>query len=122
MKQNGQLSENRNDWGFIYGEWSAGQNDFEKAFFVAVQELKERAGKMGADAIIGMRQDIDLDTNAFQSFYLQMYGTAVRYKNHIEIEEEEIVEKDLTKEICPYCHRESDKKYNICEFCGKNKH
>ena len=35
---------------------------------------------LGADAIIGMRQDIDLDTNQFQAFYLQMYGTAVKFK------------------------------------------
>jgi uncharacterized protein YbjQ (UPF0145 family) len=35
---------------------------------------------LGADAVIGMRQDIDLDTNGFQFFYLQMYGTAVKFK------------------------------------------
>ena len=34
---------------------------------------------MKADAIVGMRQDIDLDTAGWQFFYLQMYGTAVRY-------------------------------------------
>ena len=39
-----------------------------------------RAEKMGADAIIGMHQDIDMDTNHFQYFYLQMYGTAVKFK------------------------------------------
>ncbi len=44
---------------------------------MAVEELKKRALLLGADAIIGMRQDIDLDTSAFQYFYLQMYGTAV---------------------------------------------
>ena len=32
------------------------------------------------NAIISMRQDIDLDTNSFQFFYLQMYGTAVKFK------------------------------------------
>ena len=63
----------------LYGEFSVGQSDFEKAFFVAVQELKKRAGLLGADAIIAMRQDIDLDTTAFQFFYLQMYGTAVKF-------------------------------------------
>lgn len=50
-----------------------------KSFFVAAEELKERAAMMGADAIIGMRQDIDLDTNGFQYFYLQMYGSAVKF-------------------------------------------
>jgi len=80
MKMQGTISQERADWGFIYGEWSVGQSDFEKGFFVAVEELKERAAMMGADAVICMRQDIDLDTNGFQYFYLQMYGTAVRYK------------------------------------------
>jgi hypothetical protein len=80
MKKQGQVSQGGSDWGFLYGEWSVGQNDFDKAFFVAVQELKKRASMLGANAIIGMRQDIDLDTNGFQYFYLQMYGTAVRFK------------------------------------------
>ncbi len=39
-----------------------------------------RAAALGADAIIGMRQDIDLDTNGFSYFYLQMYGTAVKFR------------------------------------------
>jgi uncharacterized protein YbjQ (UPF0145 family) len=80
MKKQGQIGDKRTDWGFLYGEFSVGQGDFEKAFFVAVQELKKRAIIVGADAIICMRQDIDLDTNAFQYFYLQMYGTAVKFK------------------------------------------
>ena len=80
LKESQQLSKERADWGFLWGEWSAGQNDFDKAFFVAIQELKERAKLVGGDGIIFMRQDIDLDTNGFQYFYLQMYGTAVRFK------------------------------------------
>lgn len=52
---------------------------FDKAFFIAVEELKYRASLLGADAIVGMRQDLDLDTNGIQHFYLQMYGTAVKY-------------------------------------------
>ena len=77
-KKQGQVGAAKADWGFLYGEFSVGQSDYEKAFFVAVQELKKRASILGADAIVGMRQDIDIDTNAFQFFYLQMYGTAVR--------------------------------------------
>lgn len=80
LKQAGQISVERPDWGFLYGEWSVGQNDFDKAFYVATQELKARAAMLGADAVICMRQDIDLDTNGFTFFYLQMYGTAVRFK------------------------------------------
>lgn len=79
LKSNGALSEERSDWGFLYGEYSVGQSDFEKAFFIAIQELKKRATILHADAIIGMRQDIDLDTNGFTFFYMQMYGTAVRF-------------------------------------------
>ena len=68
-------------WGFLYGEFSfAMENNFDKAFFVSVMELQLRAKALGADAIVGMRQDIDLDTNHFQYFYLQMYGTAVKIK------------------------------------------
>ena len=78
MKRSGQMGEDRADWGFLYGEWSVGQSDFEKAFFVSVEELKKRAALLGADVIIGMRQDVDLDTDSFQYFYLQMYGTAVK--------------------------------------------
>jgi hypothetical protein len=76
----GQIGRPSDDWGFLYGEWSVGQSLFEQAFFVAVQELKKRAALLKADAIISMRQDIDLDTTGFQYFYLQMYGTAVRFK------------------------------------------
>ena len=79
-KREGIMSGDRADWGFLYGEWSVGQSDFEKAFFVAVEEMKVRAKMLGADAVIGMRQDVDLDTNGFQYFYLQMYGTAVKFK------------------------------------------
>ena len=78
MRKQGAMSEARADWGLLYGEFSVGQSDFEIAFYVAVQELKKRAALLGSDAIICMRQDIDLDTNAFQFFYLQMYGTAVK--------------------------------------------
>lgn len=79
MRKNGLMGQAQADWGFLYGEFSIGQSEFEKAFFIAVQELKKRAELLGANAIISMRQDIDLDTNAFQFFYLQMYGTAVRF-------------------------------------------
>jgi len=81
MKKDGLISKEGMDWGFLYGELSFGmQNDFDKAFFIAVKEIQKRAEKLGANAVICMRQDIDMDTDHFQFFYLQMYGTAVRYK------------------------------------------
>lgn len=64
----------------LLGEFSVGEDNFEKAFFMATEELKRKALACGADAIIHIRQDIDLDTNGFQYFYLQMYGTAVKRK------------------------------------------
>ena len=81
MKNSALMSERRSDWGFLWGEYSVGQNDFEKAFFVATQELKKRAVMLGGDAVVSMRQDIDLDTSGFQYFYLQMYGTVVKRIN-----------------------------------------
>tara|TARA_B110000305_G_C18868232_1_gene371917 strand:+ start:86 stop:475 length:390 start_codon:yes stop_codon:yes gene_type:complete len=80
LKEESLLNPERADWGVLWGEFSAGQNDFDKAFYIAVQELKSRAAILNADAIVSMRQDIDLDTNGFQYFYLQMYGTAVKFK------------------------------------------
>jgi hypothetical protein len=80
LKKTALLNPEKADWGVLWGEFSAGQNDFDKAFYVAVQELKIRASILKADAIISMRQDIDIDTNGFQYFYLQMYGTAVKFK------------------------------------------
>ena len=79
MRKRGQIGDPQADWGFIIGEWSVGQSDFEMAFYIAVQELKKRAAMLGADAIVCMRQDIDLDTVGFAYFYLQMYGTAVKF-------------------------------------------
>lgn len=80
MKKAGTMSTDRSDWGFLWGEWSVGQGDFEKAFFIAVEELKERTRMLGGDAVVHMRQDIDIDTNGFAYFYLQMYGTAVKMR------------------------------------------
>lgn len=81
MKAHGTMSKATMDWGFLYGEWSVGQSDFEAAFFIATEELKKRAKLVGADAVICMRQDIDMDTNGFAYFYLQMYGTAVKFSD-----------------------------------------
>jgi hypothetical protein len=77
MQQSGQLVAHKIDWSNIYS-FSVGQNLFEQAFYVSVQELKKRAMFLDADGIVAMRQDIDLDTTGFQFFYLQIYGTAVR--------------------------------------------
>lgn len=90
MKDRRTMSADRADWGFLYGEWSVGQNDFEAAFYIATEELKKRALIVGADAVICMRQDIDLDTNGLSYFYLQMYGTAVKFLQNDTASENDI--------------------------------
>lgn len=60
-------------------EFGPGENMFRTAFYIAVEELKKQAEEMGGDAVVAMRQDIDIDSNGFQYFFLQMYGTAVKY-------------------------------------------
>ncbi len=79
MRSSGQIGDFKIDWSFLYGDWTVGQSLFEQAFYVAVQEIKKRTMLLNADGVIAMRQDIDLDTTGFQFFYLQMYGTAVRF-------------------------------------------
>ena len=84
LKMSGKVEEVQNGsikWECVFGEWCLGQSSFEIAFFIAVEEIKKRGRMLGADGIIFMRQDIDLDKEAFQYFYLQMYGTAVKIKS-----------------------------------------
>ena len=52
-----------------------------KAFYIALKELKIRAGILGADAIIGMRYDVEYERyeSGDQAFYFYMYGTAVKF-------------------------------------------
>ena len=58
-------------------EGSVGQQFFDKAFYMGVAEMKLRAAEIGANAIVGLKMDFDLDTTNYGAFYLQMYGTAV---------------------------------------------
>lgn len=107
LKSRGEFSPSQADWGFLYGEWSVGQDQFDEAFYICVRELQDKARSMGGDAIIWLRQDIDLDTVGFAHFYLQMYGTVVRiddngldnYRLQRVIDEKylEIVLKDNTE-------------------------
>jgi uncharacterized protein YbjQ (UPF0145 family) len=60
--------------------FSPGENDFDKAFYICLEEMKKRAARLGADAVIYMRQGMELDTVMFQFFYMQVYGTAVRMR------------------------------------------
>lgn len=83
LKQSGEFQDAQSgdvDWGCVWGDYCLGESAFEFAFFVAVEEIKKRAAMLGGDAIVYMRQDIDLDREVLQYFHLQMYGTAVRIK------------------------------------------
>ena len=51
----------------------------EKAFYIAIEELKKRAEYLKGDAVIAMRYETDLLTNPSGEFYLQMYGTVVKF-------------------------------------------
>lgn len=65
---------------FFYGEASVHQEEFGKAFSVAIVNLKKQAVLAGGDAIIGYRQNIEIDTdNNHAWFYLQCYGTIVKF-------------------------------------------
>jgi len=81
LKQSGEFQEAQSGdikWGCVWGDYCLGGSAFEFAFFAAVEEIKKRAAMLGGDAVVYMRQDIDLDRDAVQYFHLQMYGTAVR--------------------------------------------
>lgn len=52
---------------------------FRTAFCTAVEELKKQAQEMDGDAVVAMRQGI-LITPDGVCHYLQIYGTAVKYK------------------------------------------
>lgn len=62
-------------------EGGVGQGEFDNAFYYCVAEMKLRCAQMGGDAIVGLKMDYDLDTVNFGAFYLQMYGTVVKFKN-----------------------------------------
>lgn len=68
-------------WNKVYGAYAFdSESRLDKAFYIGVKELEKQAEILGADAVIGMRQDVDMDTQGFQFFYMQMHGTAVKFK------------------------------------------
>ncbi|GAB4395761.1 MAG: hypothetical protein OHK0053_06250 [Microscillaceae bacterium] len=48
----------------------------ERAFYVALEELKQKTRLFGGNAVVGMRYETDILSDNSE-FYLQMYGTAV---------------------------------------------
>ena len=80
LKSSKEPNDKSTNWTCVFGEYCLGEGNFEIAFFIAVEELKKRAAMLGADGVVFMRQDVDLDREAYQYFYLQMYGTAVKIR------------------------------------------
>ena len=64
------------DWALRYVEATPDPNEMEIAFYIAVQEIRRRAAAMGADTVIGLRQQLAFDPTG--NFNSQVYGTAVR--------------------------------------------
>lgn len=60
-------------------ENSVGSKHFDRAFYIAVAELRRRAFLAGGHALIGFRCQNWLDTNQYACFYLQTYATAVKF-------------------------------------------
>lgn len=112
------------DWGPVYGQHTLKGRDSDAAFYIAVEELKKRALLLDADAIIHMRQDIDLRSDGAYYFYLQMYGTAVRLKERperitVEPEPKPAVAKDVSGMCtCPICGSKNMRRRSVCLKCG----
>lgn len=81
LLENKQEKEKESAFGWlIYGETSVHQEQFEEAFSAAVISMKKQALLAGGDAVIGYKQNIEIDTDNNHSwFYLQCYGTIVKY-------------------------------------------
>ena len=54
-------------------------SDLEQCFFIGQEALKNRARILGADAIIGFKEDTDFPWESQSLFFMQMYGTAIRF-------------------------------------------
>ncbi len=54
-------------------------SELEECFFVGQEEIKKRASILGANAVIGFREDTDIYNDGGGWFFMQMYGTAVRF-------------------------------------------
>jgi hypothetical protein len=96
MKQKGQVSSASNGVGqtigglgvdgdgdvglsINYSGASFRSNDIETAFHILVGELQLRSSFLGANAIVGFRHNLELDSNAnVINFFANGYGTAVK--------------------------------------------
>jgi uncharacterized protein YbjQ (UPF0145 family) len=64
----------------VFGDSVANFQAFPVAFTVCVEQLKRQAANMGADAVIGIQMNFDIDRShsGLSAFTMQLFGTAVR--------------------------------------------
>lgn len=72
-------------WDFVLGmvtaEVPAAHRVFPTAFAVCAEGLRRAAVSMNGDAVIALRQDIDItDFTVSQNVFMQMYGTVVAFQ------------------------------------------
>lgn len=79
LKEQGMLANRKADWGFLYGEYSVGQNDFDRAFYIAVEELKKQA----ATTIIRLNIRLSINLNWIILWTNLIEITRERYSNYL---------------------------------------
>jgi hypothetical protein len=52
----------------------------ERAFYLALEEIKIHAQQLGGQAVVYMRYETDFVDSLPNEFYLQMYGTVVKFE------------------------------------------
>ncbi len=64
----------------VLGDSVANYQAFPIAFAVCVEQLKRQAARLGADAVVGVKMNFDLDRSGvgLMAFTMQLIGTAVR--------------------------------------------
>ena len=65
------------DFTLIFDEAS---ETFDRVFLLTSQELRRRAAALGAHAVIEMRHDVDLAASDRDCVYVDVTGTAVRFR------------------------------------------
>jgi hypothetical protein len=80
MRPGGGPSLARADPGSFTLVFTEASQTFEQVFLLTSQELRRRAAALGADAVVGMRHDVDLAASDRECVYVDVAGTAVRFR------------------------------------------
>ena len=68
----------------LVGDLNIEARQYEVALFIGIEEMKKRAARLRANAVIWLRHDLDIDPTGLEFFYLQMMGTAIRFSREAE--------------------------------------